>query len=395
VLVLASTYPRWPGDTEPGFVHELCRRLASRFDVQVLSPHAPGARTQEVMDGVEVRRFRYLPGRLETLAYEGGIPEKLRRQPWRLLQVPFFLAGLLWAAWRALRTRKFDAIHAHWLLPQGFVAALFKAIDPAGPPLVVTLHGADLYTANSAPVRAVKRRALGQADAVTVVSEAMRREVEALGADPARTSVLSMGVDTESRFVPGQGPRRAGTLLFAGRLVEKKGARYAIEALALLRRERPGARLVVAGDGPERPVLEARVRELGLEEAVTFLGAVPQPRLAELYREAAAAVFPFVVAKGGDREGLGLVVVEAQSCGCPVIAADVPAVHDTVTDGETGLLVPPGDPAALAAAMRQVLDDAALAERLGAAGPAAAARFSWTRIAEGYARVIGKAMGRA
>src|SRR5690606_35495391 len=94
-LVLASTYPRWRGDPEPGFVHELARRLADEFDVSVVCPHALGAHVRESMDGVEVHRFRYAPTRFETLVNKGGITTNLRRSPWKYLLVLPFLIGMM------------------------------------------------------------------------------------------------------------------------------------------------------------------------------------------------------------------------------------------------------------------------------------------------------------
>ena len=113
LLVLTSTYPRWSGDPEPGFVHELARRLTDRFQVIVLGPHAPGAKTHEVLDDVEVIRYRYAPERLETLVNDGGIVTNLRLARWKLLLVPGFVLTQAWRAWRLIRTRNIDVIHAH------------------------------------------------------------------------------------------------------------------------------------------------------------------------------------------------------------------------------------------------------------------------------------------
>src|SRR5690606_19363195 len=122
LLVLASTYPRWEGDPEPGFVHELAKRLVEHFHVVVVGPHAPGALTQEVIDGVEIHRYRYAPVGLQTLVNNGGIVTNLRRSRWKLSLVPGFLLAQLWCAWRLVNTRKVDLIHAHWLIPQGLLA---------------------------------------------------------------------------------------------------------------------------------------------------------------------------------------------------------------------------------------------------------------------------------
>src|SRR5690606_31387671 len=141
LLVLASTYPRWPGDPEPGFVHELCRRLAGGMRVIALVPDAPDALPSGPMDDVEVVRYRYAPRSLQRLVNDGGITTNLRRAPWKWLLVPVFVLAQWIAARRLLARRDVTLIHAHWLLPQGFVAWLLRR--RCG--YVVTSHGADLF----------------------------------------------------------------------------------------------------------------------------------------------------------------------------------------------------------------------------------------------------------
>jgi glycosyltransferase involved in cell wall biosynthesis len=386
ILVLTSTYPRWRDDVEPGFVHELCRRLTDRYDLSVLAPHAPGAAGAEEMDGVAVRRFRYLPGRWETLAYEGGIPARLRREPWRLFQVPFFFIAQFLAILGELKRRRPALMHAHWILPQGLTAVLAGRAGAGNPAVVCTSHGADLFAFNAVPFRWFKSLVLRNVQALTVVSEAMVPMAVRLGASPHSVRVAPMGVEMESRFAPCAGHRRETDLvLFAGRLVEKKGVRYLIESFSRIREAMPAARLCIAGDGPDRRDLEALAEARGLAGVVTFPGALRQEDLAGLYRSAAVSVFPFVVAAGGDQEGLGLVVVEAQACECPVVVSDIPAVRDTVADGETGLLAPPGDVEQLADRVLRILRDRTLAGRLGRAGrQAALARFNWEIAAARY-----------
>jgi hypothetical protein len=122
LLVLASTYPRWPGDPEPAFVHELARRLVDAFEVTVLCPHAAGAATRETFDGVQVLRYRYAPAALESLVNDGGIVANLKRHRWKWLLLPTFVGALAWRAWRLVRRERPAVVHAHWLIPQGVVA---------------------------------------------------------------------------------------------------------------------------------------------------------------------------------------------------------------------------------------------------------------------------------
>jgi glycosyltransferase involved in cell wall biosynthesis len=385
LLILSSTYPRWRDDPEPGFVHQLARRLAGEFEVTVLAPHAPGAATREVLDGVQVRRWRYAPAMLETLVNDGGIVANLRRAPWKWLLVPGFLLGLAWSCWRLLRELRPRVVHAHWLLPQGLFAALLRG-DAR---LLVTSHGADLYALRAAPLQALKRRVVREAQAVTVVSAPMRAELERLGADTSRVRIAPMGVDLGHGFTPGPGPRAKDELLFVGRLVEKKGLRHLLEALPLIRRAHPAAVLTIAGFGPEEPALRAQAAALGLKDAVSFLGPLPQSALPALYRRAAVFVAPFVQAASGDQEGLGLVVVEALGCGCPVVASDLPPVRDIFGAAAPRGLVPPASAAHLAEAVGRALSDpTGAAAEAAALREAARARFDWDVVARGYAEIL-------
>jgi glycosyltransferase involved in cell wall biosynthesis len=395
LLVLASTYPRWPGDPEPGFVHELSRRLADRFRVVALVPHAPGAKRREAMDGVEVVRYRYAPQRLETLVNDGGIVANLRRAKWKSLLVPTFVLAQAWAAWRLLRRERIDVIHAHWLLPQGLIAALLQSFPGRKVPFVVTSHGADLYALRGRTLDALKRFVLARAASATVVSRPMRDRLDAIGADAGKVSVLSMGVDLARRFSPDASVRRSDReLLFVGRLVEKKGLRHLIDAMPTVLQAHPDARLVVAGFGPERDALERQARMLGLAHAVRFLGAVPQAELPTLYRRAALFVAPFVRAESGDEEGLGLVLVEAIGCGCPVVVGNVAAM-DEVFGGELhAFAVDARDTQALAARIVAALDDPPARQHSAQSLRAAVLdRFGWERIAGAYADLLLRARG--
>lgn len=386
LLVLASTYPRWEGDPEPGFVHELAKRLVEHFHVVVVGPHAPGALTQEVIDGVEIHRYRYAPVGLQTLVNNGGIVTNLRRSRWKLLLVPGFLLAQLWCAWRLVNTRKVDLIHAHWLIPQGLLAAILRRLPGRKVPFVATSHGTDLYSLRARPMQILKRWVVSEAAAVTVVSTAMREELLRIGADVGKASVQPMGVDLATRFTPDRGvPRSNDEILFVGRLVKVKGLRYLINAMPEILRLHPHAVLTIVGFGPERQALQGQAERLSLADRVRFVGAVPQAELPALYRRAAVFVAPFVESACGGREGLGLVCVEAAGCECPVVVSDTPAVRDVFGEREA-LFVKPGNVKELAAA---------IASRLGSkgAGPVAVPskllqRFDWREVANRYAKIL-------
>jgi glycosyltransferase involved in cell wall biosynthesis len=391
LLVLSSTYPRWTDDPEPGFVHELARRMTDRFDVTVLTPHAMGAALDEQLDGVNVVRYRYAPERLQSLIHGGGIVSNLRRNRWKWLLVPGLLLAQLFATRRLIRQLQPDVVHAHWLIPQGLAMTLV-ALFTRAPPIVVTSHGTDLFAFRGWPFTWLKLLVTRRASVLTVVSKAMRDEVLRMRVDPARVAVEPMGVDLQHRFTVDPTVQRSTTeILFVGRLLASKGLSRLIDALPAVLEKVPDAHLTVAGFGPEEQVCRAQVIRLGLEAKVSFCGAMLQRELPNLYRRAAVFVAPFVKTPKGEQEGLGLVLVEAAGCGCPVVAGDVPAVADVVASPAVGIRVQSADSQALSAAICDVLAHVHTAES-STARAQAVQHFDWAKRAGAYADLLSAAV---
>lgn len=394
VLVLTSTFPRYAGDVMPPFVLRLCQALqAQGWESRVLAPHERGLATQESVEGVSCHRFRYAPARLEQLAYGGGMLANVREARWRWLLLPFYLAALLFYSVWLIRRDKIAIVHAHWVIPQGLVAALLKKLF-AGRRLrfVMTAHGGDLHANMGGLVRKLLVWSMRQADVLAVVSEAMREQAVRLGMPPERIVIASMGVDVAAFADPGASAPRAG-IVFVGRLAEKKGVTHLLAAMHRLRGSVPGLQLRIVGDGPLRAGLERQAATLGLQESVEFLGARPPAEIPAFFQQARLFVMPSVIASTGDQEGLGLVAAEAMSCRCPVVAHDLAAVRDLVINDVTGLLVTPGDEAALADAMEKVLQSPELAARLAEAGQQHIHdNYSWQAVAARYRRIYEQGM---
>ena len=389
ILVLTSTFPRWRGDTEPPFVLELSRRLAKHFKIHILAPHAAGADSETNFDGMRVTRYRYSFARLENLAYRGGILENLKQNRCRYGLIPFFLLFQTLAIQKLLRRFPFDLIHAHWIIPQGACAVLTSHLHRTGPPLLCTSHGGDLYGLISKPMVWLKRFVLDRAEAVTTVSRRMRDDIGSLGIDPGKIHVIPMGVDLQTRFVPSVRQKKNKSLLFVGRVVEKKGLRFLIEALPNILEKHPEAQLRVAGNGQELNAMKKLANDLGVAGHVQFLGAVANEALPGLYQTSDVVVFPSIVATGGDREGFGLVLVEALGCECAVVATNLPATRDIIQNGTTALVVRQKDSQQIAAKVVQLLNDAKLRNSLGARGRQhVLQRFDWTSISAQYMDLI-------
>ncbi|ALO35964.1 hypothetical protein CMT41_15460 [Colwellia sp. MT41] len=329
LLVLASTYPRWLGDHEPGFVHELAKRLTDTFNVIIICPHADGAEEHETLEGVSVFRYHYAPKGFESLVNDGGIVSNLKKSPWKLLLLPLFFVAQLLLIRKVIKQKSIDVVHAHWLIPQGLALALLSKVIKL-PPFLVTSHGADLFALKGRLFKQLKSFVARRATHLSVVSSVMKTELMKLGVKKDKISVMPMGVNMQSFSINTDILRSKNEILFVGRLVEKKGLCYLISAMPEIIKQQPSAYLTIIGFGPEEKDLKEQVKTLNLENKIIFKGAITQRKLAQYYQCAALFVAPFIEAKSGDQEGLGLVLVEALACGCPVVVSDIPACSDVI-----------------------------------------------------------------
>jgi glycosyltransferase involved in cell wall biosynthesis len=388
VLFVAHGFPRHLDDHAGKFLLDLAAgQQALGHAVAAVVPHAAGLAERETLAGVEVRRFRYGPDASETLAYAGTMADQVLRSwaaRWRFLR---FLVAMRAATRAAVAEWRPDVVHVHWWFPGGLVAWPGRL----GVPVVMTSHGTDLFLADrSSPLRWLARRVLPAAAQATVISSPLAARLEALGVRRDRVTVVPMPVPAT---VPVPRAPVPGRILFLGRLVERKGAHNALEAMAHLAARDPGVHLRLVGDGPERSRLEARAATLGLADRVTFVGAVPPSAVAEEYARASVFVMPAVTDWKGEQEGFGLVLVEAMRAGVPVVATASGGIGDVVRDGVTGRLVPPGDPRALADAVTGLLRDPAAAEGLAQAARADVdARYAPSAIARTFDGVYRRAV---
>jgi len=392
LLVLSSTFPKSIDDSTPPFVLQLSSHLLPYFDVTVLTPAVRNAPRKETLQGVNVRRFHYFwPRSLERLA-DGAILENLSRSRWLYLQAPFLLLFELIAALRLARAKRPAVIHAHWFIPQGIVAVIVGRLLKI--PVVITAHGADVYGLRGRVWHALRRALTSRCEAVTVVSQDMATKLP--GATSRRGEpplVMPMGVDSQRFAVGPATPSAPGqTVLFVGRLAKKKGVEHLIRAFPAVLARHPDARLVLVGNGPCRAELQALSSQLGLTDRVRFAGAQSPAELPRFYNSSRVFVGPSVVAASGDTDGLPVVLPEAMAAGCPLVGTAVGGILDVVIHGRTGLLVEPGSPTALAAAINELLDSPGAAERMGALAQRWVRRkFDWRQVARGYADVLAQA----
>jgi glycosyltransferase involved in cell wall biosynthesis len=378
ILVVSTAFPRDADDPTVKWLAETIRRLRARgYAIEVFtSAYKGGGNT--TLDGIPIHRFRYFFRRWENLTHEESAPDRMRRSLFYTILPAFYLLFGSVAIWRLQRREQYDIVHVHWPLPHALFGWVARAARRRTC-IIMQFYSIELRWVNEriAILRGFLRRAIRTADRVVAISTSTAREVTALaGAIPVE--VIPYAVEMPAH----PAVRDPATILYVGRLVERKGVAYLIDAMALL----PQAKVVLIGDGPEREALEARAKERGVTDRVSFRGWVTPEELDRAYATATAFALPAVVDKRGDTEGLGMVLMEAMSYRVPVVTTALGGITDIVDDGKTGVIVPPNDATALAAALRRLIEDRQLAEQLGVDGQLAVERrFSWARIIDQFA----------
>ncbi len=346
IISVAHAYPRWDGDVAGAFIERLAIALQDRtHEVTMVVPSDQGKGGVATQNGVRVRRVRYSARDAETLAYRGQMADAAKSAK------GLFTFGSLILAQAAgvIGEGTFDLIHAHWWLPGGIAGWLAHLVRHR--PYVVTLHGTDVAVLRrSSRARTLASVVLRNAAAVTSVSRFLaERAAAAAGIDPGTVTVQPMPVPVEQYQRKSAG---GGGIVTVGRLVRQKRVDVILEAVSDLHRSGITCPLRIIGDGPERRALQYRANQLGLDDAVEFIGMVEPERVPETIGDADALAF------AAFEEGLGLVAAEAMMLGVPVVAArDGGGVTDIVPERGAGRLVEGGDRSEWARALRELITD--------------------------------------
>lgn len=260
----------------------------------------------------------------------------------------------------------YDLVHCHFG-PNGLVGAYLKTCGFVRA-LVTTFHGSDINTYPARFGSDVYSHLYRTADSITANTEFTKSKIMANGCDPEVITVIPVGLVLADFDNIDRSRVRPHSVLTVGRLEEKKGHHYALEAIASLIPSIPDIHYFIAGDGSLRPSLERRAAELGIKAHVTFLGVVTGDQVRSLYEMSEIFTLPSVTASNGDMEGQGLVLQEAQMCMLPVVTTRHNGIPDGLIDGKTGFLVPEKDPEALADRMSYLLGNSEIGRAMGAEG---------------------------
>ena len=397
VLVFTSSFPRHAGSHEARWILELAQWLNRYgFIPLVLAPHFPGGKIRESWNQVKIYRFIYfLPVRLERLAYGPGLLFNVKMDIFAYLGLfPFLISGFLWSM-ILLRDEQVTIIHTHWLIPQGFVGAVFHRIWNI--PHVATIHGSDLnFITRHKTLAPVCRFIIRYSNIITVNSTYMKQQLELFAPESSKKiRVIPMGINP-GKFSQGtfselkKKYQAQHIILSVGRLIDWKGTIYLIDAMPDVLHQFPDTVLLIIGEGPEKEKLVNRTHELGLENRIHFPGVVDTADLSSYYHAADIFVLPSI-SKSGYTEAFGVVLLEAMASGCPVIGSNVGGIPDIITDGETGFLEPERRPDLLAQKIVRLLSDERLREIFRQNGLIRVdEKFSWDKIAKDFKDVFDK-----
>ena len=327
----------------------------------ILIPHAERVRERWDDDGVEVISFRYAPRRFESIGYSRSLSSDEVVRKGAALVTPLYLLGARWAIREQLARRRYDLLHAHWVVPNGLVAAPFHRRIP----LAVGLHGSDVFLAERRSVAPFVRRALRRCTLLTGCSPELVSRVCAIGFPEGSSRVIPYGVDAEM-FSPDPARRRlwrerlripeaAPMVLSVGRMVTKKGYHVLLPALPQILEENPATHFVFGGTGDRLD--EFREATEAHRHRIHFPGIVLRDSLPDLYRAADLFVLPAVHDRKGNVDGLPNVILEAMATGLPVVASAISGIPLAVEDGVNGVLVPEQQEEPLTAGLNRLLGD--------------------------------------
>lgn len=366
LLVFTSTFPRWKDDSVPAdFVYCLAKEMTQHFSTFVLAPHDSTAKTEESMDSITVFRFPYfLPRKQEILANGKGMLANIRQSLLGKIQVPFLIVAEIFAFAKCVRNNKIDVVNSHWLVPQGLIAALFKRRYKFVH--LTTIHAADLFLLRRIPFgKKIAQFIVDRTDVNIPVSQYNCDLLKQLTGRDFKSMVLPMGVDVD--FF--SGPPPAGlkeklhidpgkkTVLFIGKLSEKKGTVYLIRAMKELLQKHKDIQLIIVGNGYLMSQCEEETRKLGLDSIVKFMGFKPKTEIKNFLKAADVLVVPSIVDRHGETEGVPLVVLEGMAAGLPIIASDVGGISQVVHHEQNGYIVREKDVSGIASALISLFSD--------------------------------------
>jgi glycosyltransferase involved in cell wall biosynthesis len=394
ICFIASSYPKTDTDGTARFIRSLAESIHDLgHEVHVLIPD----RSDLDLTGnrIPVHTFRYtLKPSLEIMGYAQAMKSDTQLRALSYGLAPAFALMEAQALMRLHFKHQFDIIHAHWVLPNGVIAAAIA--DLIRRPLIISLHGSDIFLARrNMPLGGLASYAFRRCAAVTACSPELQQGAIHLGADPERLHLIAWGADPEIFLDEEQSRQelRASlgispedfVVLSLGRLVQKKGVIYLLRAFAQVVKNAPNSICIIAGDGPEREILESTAHSLGVSQKIRFPGAVAWKEVPRWLAASDVFVAPSIHDDNGNVDGLPTTILEAMAVGRPVVATRVAGNELVIRHGYNGLTVPEKDPLSIGHALLLLMTQPEVRKRLGKnARQLLLESLTWRKVAEKF-----------
>lgn len=401
ICLLTTCYPAWNDKNVESysckFVHDMAKFFTRQnMEVHVLTHHIDGLPESTFVDGVQIHRFRYcLPG-CRGLS-EGGIPENIKRLRGILLLLLYF-SSLLLNAFRIVNKYNIDIINAHWTVPTGFLGYIVKVVTRKK--LVITAYGAEFFPVTQGRMPYLKpfiKKAITGADVVAGISKATvdaakslsgREDIHIIpdGIDTDYYRPVNSTVDILSKY--NSGDKRV--IFFTGRMVERKGHEFLLQAMREVSSQMPNVKLILGGDGPLYDRIALLRERWKLEEYVELPGYISEEDMIPLLQSADVFVLPSIIDEKGDTEGSATIALEAMACETPAVISKVGGNIGMIEEGKGGFYCEPADVKDLAGKILSLLQNGHVSE-LGRTGRNyVKERFSWEQVVRTYMVLLDK-----
>jgi glycosyltransferase involved in cell wall biosynthesis len=392
LLVITSAYPRWKDDVYANFVNELLNHL-NTFDITVLAPHDHRIKKQEIINNIKIKRFTYFyPSTFQKLAY--AVIPNLKKNPFLIFQVPFFIFSFLLLTIKIIKKEKFDVINSQWLLPSGLIGAFCKKLFHIKH--VATTHGGDIETLNKIPFkRKIANFIFKNSNYILFVSfytknifknlikKEFRNDFE------KRSLILPMGIDilklrnktklSEIKKIYDINSDK--NLIFLGRLEKRKGINYLINATPKILRKF-NVNLFILGDGPIKKDLINQVKGLNLQNNVKFLGHTTGKKKLDFLKLADILIIPSL------SEGLPVTLLEGFATKKVIIATRIAGIPDVIKHNFNGILINPKSENEISNSVINLFNNPKLMKKLSKNAYKTSKDYNWKKISKEYTLIF-------